>query len=571
MADGGRDLEVSAIEHVPDEIADELMSRHVEIQTLADMMGDDKQRGTPIPALYNMWYRFIQNPSTVSVESYKRMVDTDETIGSGVEFLISCLAARMGAYQHDDPEITRFVTRALAEMKDGFTAVLKEMLSASWVGFSVSEIVWANKSIGFVPEKVVPLPPSSILFEVDRVGDLTDDGVLQYQRNYQPLGMGLGAGFFGGLSNNGFIPNRPDPMSKFGDLAFPLRSGNTFNYMSIRIPRLKCIHVAWNGPGKFGNPYGRSSLRRAYNWWVQKWAYCQMMGLTADRHGTPHTVIYADPNATMVKAGTSSTATTEQQKRANTERAPEAAARIFKNVHNDSVFVLPGKKGTTYEVDVHDTSGSLPDFIAVIQHCNTMLMRALLIPSLIFSSGDGSGSYALGQEHAKTFDKLLDSMLEGFKQAVLDQLIRQIIAYNFPKKTWQEIGIGDFAKRELTMDERQKEAEVFATAIDKGIVDTNDLADLNKMREAIGFEPRTTVIEKPMPMMPPGFGGEEPDGDEMEPDGAKEPGAKEAAAGGFGAGSIGSVRGPIGGVGYGAGGGDDPAAAKRPETESPDA
>jgi hypothetical protein len=569
MPDGGRDLEASAIEHVPDELADELMARHVEIQTLADMMGDEHQRGTPIPALYNMWYRFIQNPSTVSIESYKRMVDTDETIGSGVEFLISCLAARMGAYQHDDPEITRFVTRALAEMKGGFTAAVKEMLSAVWAGFSVSEIVWANKSIGFVPEKVVPLPPSSILFEVDRVGDLTDDGVLQYQRNYQPLGMGLGAGFFGGLAQNGFIPNRPDPMAKFGDLAFPLRSANTFNYMSIRIPKLKCVHIAWNGPGMFGNPYGRSSLRRAYNWWVQKWAYCQMMGQVADRHGTPHTVVYADQNATMVKAGTTSSQSTEQQKRANMERAPEAAARTFKNVHNDSVFILPGKKGQIFDVEVHDTSGNLPDFIAVLQFCNTMLMRALLIPSLIFTAGDGAGSYSLGQEHAKTFDKLLDSMLEGFKQSVLDQFIRQLIAYNFPKKVWQEKGLGDFAKRELTMEERQKEVEVFIGAIDKGIVDTNDTGDLNKMREAIGFEPRTTPIEKPMPMMPPGFGGEgvEPDGDEVEPDGDEPAGGGKP--GGFGAGPAGPVRGPA--IGVGGGTGDDPRAAKRPEAESPDA
>ncbi len=569
MADGGRDLEASAIEHVPDELADELMARHVEVQTLADMMGDDKQRGTPIPALYNMWFRFIQNPSTVSIESYKRMVDTDETIGSGVEFLISCLAARMGAYQHDDPEITRFVTRALAEMKGGFTATVKEMLSASWAGFSVSEIVWANKSIGFVPEKVVPLPPSSILFEVNRVGDLTEDGILQYQRNYQPLGL-AGAGFFSGLAQNGFIPNRPDPMAKFGDLAFPLRSANTFNYMSIRIPTIKCVHIAWNGPGMFGNPYGRSSLRRAYNWWVQKWAYCQMMGQVADRHGTPHTVVYADQNATMAKPGTPTANTTETQKRQNTERAADAAARVFKNVHNDSVFILPGKKGQIYDVEVHDTSGSLPDFIAVLQFCNTMLMRALLIPSLIFTAGDGAGSYSLGQEHAKTFDKLLDSMLEGFKQSVLDQLIRQIIAYNFPQKVWQEQGIGDFAKRELTMDERQKEAEVFATAIDKGLVDTNDLADLNKMREAIGFEPRTTPIEKPVPMMPPGFGGEgEPDGDEVQPDGDEQAGVKQGA-GGFGAGPRGPVRpgaGPDGIVGTG----DDPRAAKRPEAESTDA
>ncbi len=551
MPDGDRGLETSAIEHVPDEVADELMARHIEVQTLADMMGADHQRGTPIPALYNMWFRFVQNPSTVSIESYKRMIDTDETLGSGVEFLISCLVARMGAYQHDDPEVTKFVSRALSDLKGGFVAALKEMLSACWAGFSVSEIVWANKSIGFVPEKVAPLPPSSVLFEVDRVGEITDDGILQYQRNYSPTGLGGGMGFYSGANSNGFVPNRPDPMAKFGDFAYPLRSANMFNYLSIRIPRMKCVHIAWNGPGQFGNPYGRSSLRRAYNWWVQKWAYAQMMGVALDRKGTPLTIVYADPNATMVKD--SKYNSTEKAKRVDTEKAPAAAARAFKNVHNDSVIVLSGKKGQTFEVEALEQSANANDFVSVLQFCNQMEMRALLIPSLIFSSGDGSGSYALGQEHAKTFDKLLDSMLEGFKQSVLDQFIRQIIAYNFPKKVWQETGLGGFAKRELTMDEREKEMNVFALAIDKGIVDTNDLADLNKMREAVGFEPRTTPIEKPMPMMPPGFGdGFGGEDDDVQPNGQDGEAKADAGAGGPGGGPFGAGKRPAAGAGDGA-------------------
>jgi hypothetical protein len=44
-------------------------------------------------------------------------------------------------------------------------------------------------------------------------------------------------------------PFRPDPIAKLGDLPFPMRASNTFNYLSIRIPTLKCIHYAWDAQG----------------------------------------------------------------------------------------------------------------------------------------------------------------------------------------------------------------------------------------------------------------------------------------------------------------------------------
>src|SRR5690242_6567702 len=81
----------------------ELFARHVEVETFKDL---EVQRGTPIPALFNIFYKFIQNPSSVSVETYKRMVDTDDTIGSGVDFLTTALSARLGRYQHPSQEIT---------------------------------------------------------------------------------------------------------------------------------------------------------------------------------------------------------------------------------------------------------------------------------------------------------------------------------------------------------------------------------------------------------------------------------------------------------------------------------
>jgi len=495
-----RKSEVSPVDTVSDELADELMNRHVEVQTLADMMGADKQRGTPIPALQNTFYKFIQNPSTVSVETFKRMIDTDETIGSGIDFLVSCLIARLGAYQHEDEEIAAFVKRALSDMENGETDTYKEILSAAWAGFSVSEIVWANKSIGFVPERLASLPPTSLLFEAERTGQITDDGILQYQRNYNPAASSMAGYGMGAMMSSGFVP-RPDPLAKFGDLPFPVRSASTFNYLSIRIPKLKCVHFAWNGQGRFGNPYGRAMMRRIYNWWVQKWAYAQMMGVALDRKGTPLMIGYADPNATIAKQSAYKSDGSKNA-RADSIRAPAAMAAAFANVHNDTFITLPGKKGGTFDVDNIEQSSNAADFISSIQLCNTLILRGLLIPALVFSSGDGAGSYALGETHARTFDKILDGYRGGFEKVLIDQLVKQLIAYNFPKAQWSKSGFGSFSKRSLTPEEKQKEAEMFEKAVNMGVVDVNDLADLNKMREAMGFEPRDTPIERPDP-----FGG----------------------------------------------------------------
>ena len=480
------------------ELDDMLYSRHVEVKSLEDLMA---QRGTSIPALYNMVYKFISNPSTVSVETFKRMVDTDDTVGSGVDFLTTCLAARMGRYTHPNDEISKFVNDRLEEIDNGWTNCMKEMLSATWAGFYVGEKVWANTSNGFTIKKIVPLPASTLLFETERTGELTPDGILQYQRNYNPAMLGSGTaylfGFIGPTSGSiAGLPIRPDPYAKLGDLPFPLRMPNIYSYLSIRIPVEKCVHYAFDAQGKFGNHYGRSLLRRAYKFWILKDAVLQMMGTALDRKGTPLTVVYVDPAATFIDTDKYN----GSDKLNNREigiRAQLAVKGAFEKIHNDTVIILPGKKGEFVDTDFIQQTSNAGDFISALEFLNKSLMRALLVPSLIFTNGDGTGSFALGQEHAKTFDKLLDGILSGFKQVLVKQIVEPLIRYNFPESAWRKEGLGDFSGRELSIDEREKEMNCVATAIDKGAIDMNDLDDLNKVREIAGFKPRETPIPKP--------------------------------------------------------------------------
>lgn len=513
----GKNLsEPSAVDNVESPELDEMLyAAHAEIETLADL---EKQRGTPIPALFNQFYKFIQNPSTVSVETFKRMVDTDDTIGSGVDFLTTCLAARIGRYTHPSKEITQWLNLALEKIDNGFESSIKELLGAAWSGFVVQEKVWANDTdLGFIVKKLVSLPPTTILFETERTGELTKDGILQYQRNYNPANLAFGSGgFFGfGFTNSSRGPMRNDPYAKFGDFAFPIRTGNTYSYLSVRIPVEKCIHYAFDASGKFGNPYGRSLLRRAYKWHVMKDAFMQMLSIALDRKGTPLTVVFADPNTTLADPD-KSTPGVSNRGRSVGKRADQAALDAFKNIHNDSVIVLPGKKGQMFEVDPIQQDSNSDAFIASIDLCNKSILRAMLVPSLIFGNGDGTGSYSLGQEHAKTFDKILDGILVGLKRSIQNQLIAHLIHYNFPKSAWKKDGIGYFEKVDLSPDEVQKEMSIIETGVNMGAIDMNDLNDLNAVRAKMKLEPRTKPIEREDPYAIMGDDGDDEKNDNKE-------------------------------------------------------
>jgi len=482
------------------ELEQMLYAQHTSIEGPEDLVA---QRGTSIPALFSTVHKFIQNPSSVSVETFKRMIDTDDTIGSGTDFLCTCLAARLGVYTHPNKEIAEWVNKALAGIEGGWYNAVKEIMSASWAGYSVTEKVWKNDpNRGFVPKKLITLPPTTIMFETERTGELTTDGILQYQRNWSPLGLSTGQGFLGGLVGVGYgwttsgWDGRPDPYARFGDLPFPVRVGNTWQYLSVRIPVQKCIHYSFDAQGKFGNPYGRSLLRRCYKYYVLKDSILQMLAVALDRKGTPLLIVYADQNTTIQDAGKAQAAGTGNLRgqRVGT-RADQAASQAFKRIHNDTVVVLPGKKGSIYEVDKMDQQSNAETFITSLDFCNKSIMRALLIPSLIFTNGDGTGSYSLGQEHSKTFLKILDGILEGLSQVLLLQLVYEMIAYNFPQEMWEKDGLGEFTRRDFSEEDLDKLSQIWDRAIQSGVIDTTDLQDLNRMREQLGFPERQTIIE----------------------------------------------------------------------------
>lgn len=487
----------------------EFSRRHKELSSLEQKQ---TQLGTSIPQLYGSLSRFIANPSTVSVETYKRMLDTDETLGSGIDFMNLCMIARFGDFHHPVPEVMHFVQRALDRMEHSFHEGLDEMLSAEWAGFSVTEPVWnfVNDFDGvpaFIPRRLVTYPPLTIVFSVDRNGNLHQDGIHQYQRYHNTFFNSYTYGVRQG-DLDGF---RPDLFAAVGDLPYPVRIGADLSYLTIHIPKNKCIHLRSSSTGKFNNPYGRSIFRRAYKSWVAKDAFLKMWIVAADRKGTPLLVGFAAPNDTVLNEQMGG-----RDGNAQPERADEAMARTFKTIHNSSFIVLPGKEGETYSVKDVQIQGDMQVFTSGLDYYNKMLLRSILIPPLIMG-GDGGGSYSLGQEHHKIFSRTIDGKLKPYKQGIISQFISPMIRYNFPESAWKKHGFGEFKIEEYDTEQMEKMATIFATLTDKGYMTPEDQQDMDEVRQKVNLQKKksatlydaegnpTSTRKNPEDQLPPGY------------------------------------------------------------------
>jgi hypothetical protein len=469
------------IKGVPQTIRAELKRRYDELTHLEK---ERVQMGTTVPQLYGSLSRFIANPSTVSVETYKRMLDTDETIGSGIDFLNLALIARFGDYTHPNPEVQAFVRKALNSMEGSWHENLDEMLSAEWAGFSVTEKIWEYKTDfsggpAFVPKRLVTYPPLTLVFAVDQNGELLPDGIYQYQR-YHNTNFNSYHHRSGTSDVDGF---RPDLFASVGDLPYPIRISADLSYMTVKIPRHKVIHLRSSSTGTFRNPYGRSILRRAYKNWVLKDAFLNLWLVAADKKGTPLVIGFATPNDTVLSQDNSE----RGEGAVSRERADVAMANAFKSIHNSSYLVLPGKKGEMFDVEAVQVQGDMNIFRDGISYYNQALMRAMLLPPLVMTAGDGAGSYSLGQEHHKIFAKTIDGKLKVYKQGILDQFIKPLIAYNFPKTAWERDGIGEFVLEEYDPESLEKLSGIFRSLVETGFMAPEQQTDMDYVRLKMGL------------------------------------------------------------------------------------
>ena len=479
------------------------------VSSVAGATGDKEQIGTAVPVWYGMQNTFIANPSNVGIGIVARMIETDETVKSSVQFKSLMMLSKIGEYQHEDPELAKFVNDFLNSMRGPTWAESKEAQSSSFAyGFSISEIIWGlNKKNQKVPVRVKTYHPSTICFEVDPYGDVTEEGVVQFVvQNAQFSNPNTYFPYF----QYGFQVK--NPFETPNDRLLPYRMPFIANYGLARIPKDKVIHHVECPMLSFGSPYGKTPVRTVHLAWQMKVFFMRQMGIAGKRQASPFVWGTAPHNQNKVRVKNPDTQKFEDL------NPIEALTEILRSRSTDD-SVVTGPESIGYKLQAITSQTNLDQFLNVIDHLNTYIFRGFLLPSLVMTDGS-AGSRALGDKHFQIVDRIAEEDAKKFGETIINQLIRPAIEKNFGEQE----NYGHFAQRPQNIEERERLSNMFTTLANSGYMKAFDKTDGEYVRSTLHLpKQEESFYQAPMPNFDPidTESDEQPDKPAEEVDGNK--------------------------------------------------
>jgi hypothetical protein len=82
---------------------------------------------------------------------------------------------------------------------------------------------------------------------------------------------------------------------------------------------------------------------------------------------------------------------------------------------------------------------------------------------------------------------------------VLNQFVRKIIAYNFPRKMWEKDGVGDFVVEDFDPEVMNTLSDVFSKLTSDGYMAPDMQEDLDHVRTKFGLAPKRAEEPPPAP------------------------------------------------------------------------
>lgn len=435
---------------------------------------EQDQRGTEIPRSFSgSQVNFIIDPSNIGTGILDRMIKTDDTINSAVQFKIMMILSKIGEYEHSDPVIKDFVQGFLNGMSEPtWESTMESMLSYHGYRFSVSEVVFGvDTDLRKVPMKIVTYHPSTIAFEVDEVGEITPDGIIQYT-NQRSQFANLNWRFQ--AIRHGFKVN--NPFETPVDRLFPHRVMSISDFAIVRIPRDKCIHLKGQEWHAFGSPYGNSGVRTAHLLWQLKVFLFKQMGIASKRKGTPKIWATAPKGANKVRVKLPDGKTEELNPQ-------EAVSAMLKNIENYDSFVT-GAESEGYKLTVLDDTSDLTQFTAVIDALDVRIFRCFLLPSLVMTDGS-AGSRSLGDKHFEIVDQIAEADADKFTTNFIKQILERVIAENFGEQE----DYGQFNRRPQTSEERERLARMYGQLANDGWMSPLSKQDMDYVRDSLKLSP----------------------------------------------------------------------------------
>lgn len=240
---------------------------------------------------------------------------------------------------------------------------------------------------------------------------------------------------------------------------------------------------------RFGDPYGVSVLRAAYrSWWAKKYII-NFWNVFMERMGSPLTkMTYPQGASDDLKA---------------------TLKRILTSLSSKTEVLVP--EGVSIEL-IEATRGGNAGYAEALKFHNDSIARAILMSALLGTGGEkeaGGGNPSQSALQLRILFKMADEITQAITTTLCDQVLKQLIEFNFekplmPRFVWQDYG----------QFEGMKVADTIRLLHSAGILDLNQ-EDVNYARSILGLplrleEDDADEVIRPPEMPPPGNAGAPP-------------------------------------------------------------
>ena len=379
---------------------DKLLRRNAKAKDTKETKKEIEEQAAPGVVMFRRQNPFEQTTGFISnsepIAYYREMVTSDPTITACLEFVSLAVVSKLGEYQHPDKEIEAFIRENFERIDGSFIDTCKGLMAFLWAGYSVAEIVTEVIDDKIYLHSLPLLPPEDVKFHISEDTDSLNYGSIDEI-----------------IQNYGYISE-------------------------THIPADKCLIIRNSYPGeKEQNPYGCSRLKCILPNYQAKYEAELNWSYALGRYGSP-ILLYELENPQQKVKGNDGKLTTAFE---------QATAQVNSNGELKGVVTL---KNNSLQM-IYPPSGIGSSFRESCDYHNRLIMRGLLIPSLLFDNGS-TGSYSLGQEHYRLFDVSLEALLSLLTEAILEQLVRPLIEWNFGEQE----SYGEFEVKATSLDTAEK-------------------------------------------------------------------------------------------------------------------
>jgi hypothetical protein len=404
-------------------------------------------------------------PSTYQLAAWDEARRKEPVIQNGISTIVRVVTKKIGQYLHEDPEIADFVN---ANLESGLIRWVQEMTHmVLWAGFGSSEVLWKYKigpsnQIQIWVEDCVSYHPSQVFFVTNDNGRLTHGERIST------------AAYRSGVWVP--IPTQSRKRPK----------GEVYGSM-VRLPRSKCFYSRLGGESN--QVYGQSILNPVLKYHLFKEAFRDMMTTALDRYGTPLFYIKV-PNSLTQE-------TTEDP---SGEIRPlsirEQVISEVENLGSESVLVLTqtDKQNQPVEIGTITSSNNFADsFTQAIDLCDKNMMLGMNIPNLLVVDNTSAlGSSGASERQLEVFDIYVSYIFDQVVGDFVDQVIRQLIHYNFDVRTRPLAAHpGRIEKRPLRVTDLNVMAGVIEKMTEMGFVNSANQKDFAWARDVLGMPARS--------------------------------------------------------------------------------